>query len=325
MWRGATCVHIWPFDDSRNRQIKDMGNRGYIFRGTVMVALLCCATAAFARLPHKRMGLQFYSIRDTLGTSAQYQKNHDAIFRQLKEWGFTFVEAGDGSGYGLTPEEFRSDLKRYGLESIGGHLVRVLTDEELASGDFTAALDWWQQRIDTHRRAGCRYLIMSWAPVPKNIKDADVWCQYLNAIGQLCHKGGLGFGYHTHFQEYQKVDDHVWVDYMMRHVKPENMFWQMDVYWCVYAQESPVYWFRRFPGRFHVLHIKDKHEIGYSGMLGFDAIFRNADVCGLQEIILEIENTDGTISSMEAVRRSAEYIRRADFVKKSYGGYNYIK
>lgn len=289
------------------------------------MTLLCYCPSAVAKLPRKQMGLQLYSIRDTLGTAEQYQKHHEAIFRQLHEWGFTCVEAGDGSGYGLTPEAFRADLKRWGLESIGGHLVRVLTDEELVSKDLTAALDWWRQRIDSHRRAGCRYLIMSWAPVPKSLEDADTWCRYLNAIGQLCHSEGLGFGYHTHFQEYQKVGDQVWADYMMRHVEPENMFWQMDVYWCVYAQESPVYWFRRFPGRFKVLHIKDKHEIGYSGMMGFDAIFCNADICGLQEIILEIENTDGTITSMEAVRRSAEYIRSAHFVRKSYGGYNINK
>ena len=289
------------------------------------MTLLCYCPSAVAKLPRKQMGLQLYSIRDTLGTAEQYQKHHEAIFRQLHEWGFTCVEAGDGSGYGLTPEAFRADLKRWGLESIGGHLVRVLTDEELVSKDLTAALDWWRHRIDSHRRAGCRYLIMSWAPVPNSLEDADTWCRYLNAIGQLCHSEGLGFGYHTHFQEYQKVGDQVWADYMMRHVEPENMFWQMDVYWCVYAQESPVYWFRRFPGRFKVLHIKDKHEIGYSGMMGFDAIFCNADICGLQEIILEIENTDGTITSMEAVRRSAEYIRSAHFVRKSYGGYNINK
>jgi len=291
--------------------------------GIVVLFLLYCCPAAQGKLPRKQMGLQLYSIRDTLSSAEQYQKYHEDIFRQLHEWGFTCVEAGDGSGFGITPEEFQADLKRWKLESIGGHLTRVLTDEELASGNLMAALDWWQQRIDTHRRAGCRYLIMSWAPVPKNLKDADTWCRYLNSIGEICHRAGLGFGYHTHFQEYQKVEDQVWVDYMMRHVKPENMFWQMDVYWCVYARESPVYWFKRFPGRFPVLHIKDKHEVGYSGMLGFDAIFRNTDLCGLQEIILEIENTDGSITSMEAVRRSAEYIRGSDFVKKSYGGYQF--
>ena len=290
--------------------------------GIVLLACLLCSPAAQGKLPRKQMGLQFYSLRDTLGTPEQYRNHHDAIFRQLSEWGFTCVEAGDGSGYGIAPEQFRADLARYGLQSIGGHLVRVLTDDELASGDLTQAIEWWQQRIDSHRRAGCRYLVMSWAPVPKSLKDADTWCRYLNAVGELCRRGGMGFGYHTHFQEYEWVEGQQWVDYMMRHVSPENMFWQMDVYWCVYARESPVGWFKRFPGRCHVLHIKDKHDIGASGMMGFDAIFGHAEPCGLQEIILEIENTDGTMSSMEAVRRSAEYIRRAKFVKKTYGGYH---
>ena len=67
-----------------------------------------------------------------------------------------------------------------------------------------------------------------------------------------------------------------------------------------------------------MLHIKDLYELGQSGMLGFDAIFQNAGLCGLENYIVELEGTDGTISIMEGVRRSAEYLNNAKFVKKSY-------
>lgn len=48
-------------------------------------------------------------------------------------------------------------------------------------------------------------------------------------------------------------------------------------------------YFNKYPGRFTVLHIKDDKEIGDSGMVGFDAIFRNAKVAGVKHIVAEIE------------------------------------
>jgi sugar phosphate isomerase/epimerase len=36
----------------------------------------------------------------------------------------------------------------------------------------------------------------------------------------------------------------------------------MDVYWAVYGNASPAEYFNKYPGRWKVLHIKDKKEIG---------------------------------------------------------------
>ena len=44
----------------------------------------------------------------------------------------------------------------------------------------------------------------------------------------------------------------------------------------VMGKASPVDYFKKYPGRFRLLHIKDRREIGQSGMVGFDAIFANA-------------------------------------------------
>ena len=67
------------------------------------------------------------------------------------------------------------------------------------------------------------------------------------------------------------------LDYMLQHTNPEYVFFQMDVYWVVRGQNSPVDYFNKYPGRFTMLHIKDHREIGQSGMVGYDAIFKNTD------------------------------------------------
>ena len=65
----------------------------------------------------------------------------------------------------------------------------------------------------------------------------------------------------------------------------------MDVYWTVMGKASPVDYFKKYPGRFRLLHIKDRREIGQSGMVGFDAIFANAREAGVENIIVEMEGS----------------------------------
>ena len=65
-----------------------------------------------------------------------------------------------------------------------------------------------------------------------------------------------------------------------------GMLYEMDVYWATYGHAAPVDYFKKYPGRFKLLHIKDLREIGQSGMVGFDAIFNNADTAGVDSASL---------------------------------------
>lgn len=75
--------------------------------------------------------------------------------------------------------------------------------------------------------------------------------------------------------------------------------------------------FSNYPGRWKVLHIKDKKEIGQSGLVGFDAIFNNCSGSGMTEYIIEIENCPGE-TALDALRKSADYLKAAPFVKAEY-------
>jgi len=273
--------------------------------------------------PKKEMALQLYSIREVIGSPENYAKNHVEVFQKLFSWGYTAVEAasydqGRGTFYGVSPQQFKADCEAAGLKPLSSHATRGLNAEELKNHDFTEALRWWEKAIADHKAAGMQYIVTPGWGTPKTLAEAQTLCDYANAIGQKCRAAGLLYGYHTHSHEFQKVEGTPWVDYMMQHIAPENMFWQMDTYWCVMAQQSPVQYFKKYPGRFAMLHIKDHYELGQSGMLGFDAIFNSADTAGLQDYVVEMEGTDGSIDIMEGVRRCAEYINNAKFVRKSY-------
>ena len=292
-------------------------------RSAALLLLLLMPGLCMAKLPKKEMALQLYSIREVIGSNENYAKNHVEVFQKLAAWGYTAIEAasydqGKGTFYGVTPEQFRADCEAAGLKCLSSHATRGLNGDELKNHDFTEALRWWDKAIADHKAAGMTYIVTPGWGVPKTLQEAQTMCDYANAIGQKCRAAGLRYGYHTHSHEYQKVEGTPWIDYMMQHIAPENMFWQMDTYWCVMGQQSPVQYFKKYPGRFTMLHIKDLDELGQSGMQGFDAIFSNAATAGLCDYVVEMEGTDGTIDIMEGVRRCAEYLRASKFVKKSY-------
>lgn len=273
--------------------------------------------------PKKNIAIQLYSVRSLIGgdvTQADKYKKYTDVLKNLGQMGYTAVEAanyGDGKFYGRTPQEFKKDVEAAGMRVLSSHCTKALSAEELASGDFTESLKWWDQCIAAHKAAGMTYIVTPSLVVPKTVKDLQTYCDYYNEIGKRCKANGLKYGYHNHSHEYQKVEDKVlMMDYMIENTKPEYVFYEMDVYWVVMSKNSPVDYFNKYPGRFTVLHIKDHREIGQSGMVGFDAIFKNAQTAGVKDIVVEVERYSTGVE--ESVKASLDYLIHESFVPSTY-------
>ena len=268
----------------------------------------------------KEIGVQLYSIRDVIGNPEAYARNHEEAFKALAHMGYTSVEAAcysDGKLYGVDPEQYKADLEAAGLKSLSTHIGRNLSDEELASGDFTESMKWWDLAIAAHKAAGCKYVVCPSFAVPQTLAGLKTYCDYFNAIGAKCKENGMLFGYHNHSHEFNKVEDKVIYDFMLENTNPDSVFFEMDVYWAVMGHAAPVEYFKKYPGRFTMLHIKDYRELGESGMVGFDAIFNNAGLAGMKDFIVEIEAfTKGDWK--ESMKACADYLLKSDFVKATY-------
>lgn len=257
-------------------------------------------------------GVQLYSVRELIGDAEKYAANHEQVLSQLAAMGYKSVEAANydnGLFYGVTPEQFKADVEAAGLVALSSHTNRGLSDEEAASGDFTEALAWWDQAIAAHKAAGLKYIVVPWMSETETLAELKVRCDYLNAIGKKCAENGILFGYHNHSHEYKEIEGVTMLDYMLENTDPECVFFQMDVYWTVYGRKAPVEYFQKYPGRFKMLHIKDHYEVGQSGMVGFDAIFRNIETAGAKDFIVEMEGSSvGDI--METCRISIDYLTK---------------
>ena len=291
----------------------------------VAAALTACAPAQKANeeAPDKDMCIQLYSLREVIGDSARYAENHDSVFNRLSEMGYKSVETANYVNrkfYGVTPEQFKADCEAAGLTALSSHATRVLTPEEISAHDFTEAMKWWDDAIADHKAAGMTYIVTPWSSMPNNIEEAQTLCDYHNAIGEKCREAGLKYGYHTHSMEFDKIPgtETVWMDYLVENTAPENMFWQLDTYLAVKAGASPVEYIKKYPGRIVMLHVKDKYELGQSGMVNFEPIFLAAEASGMKNYVVEQEGTDGTHSVVDAAGMNADYLRHADFVKAKY-------
>lgn len=282
---------------------------------SVIIAAVSCSKA----VPQKEIGLQLYSVRDLVGSDELYAANHESVFQAIKEMGYSYVESAiyeDRKFHGASPEQFKADVEAAGLKFRASHVSHDLTDAQIATGDFSGTLPWWKDAIEDHKAAGVEYMIMAntYTPEDDYPQTAKVLAEYLNTIGAMVREAGMQFGYHNHDTEFDKIQGVRFYDYINRNTDPENLFMEMDVYWITHANASPVRYFNRYPGRFKMIHARDESEIGKSGLVGYDAIFRNAELAGIKDVVVELGG--GSYDDiLRSCRESAEYIQNTDFIK----------
>ncbi|MDO5666075.1 MAG: sugar phosphate isomerase/epimerase [Bacteroidia bacterium] len=260
----------------------------------------------------KDIYLQLYSLRDDI------KSDYAGTIAKVAEMGYTGIEAAgynDGKFYGMTPVDFKKSIEDAGLEVLSSHAGRPLA-EKPAETNWDETWAWWDTTIQAHKDAGMKYLVVAWIPTPKTLVELQAYCDYFNQIGEKCNAAGIRFGYHNHNFEFKETEGELMYDYMLKNTDPAKVFFQMDVYWTVMGQKAPVDYFNEYPGRFEILHIKDSKELGESGMVGFDAIYKNAEKAGAKYMVVEVERYTGT--PFQGVKESYDYLNNAAFVKDSY-------
>ena len=256
----------------------------------------------------KDIGIQLYSVRDDM-------KNDPAgTIAKLGAMGFTFVEAADysdGLFYGMTPAGFNKLLEANGMVFLSSHKGHNLPD----STNWDKTMAWWSKCIDDHAAAGVKYIVQPSMDQKGygSLEDLKRYCDYFNAIGEMCNAKGIRFGYHNHMHEFEVVDGETRYDYMLQNTDPKKVMFQMDLYWIQKGGKSALEYFEKYPGRFELWHVKDETELGgEDGVMDFKPIFGAAKQAGMQHIIIEVERYN--YSPIESVQKSLEFLQAADYV-----------
>ena len=99
---------------------------------------------------------------------------------------------------------------------------------------------------------------------------------------------------------------------MLELTDPGKVMFQLDLYWAVVGEKNPVDYFNQYPGRFEVWHIKDKEELGASGMMDFESMFAEREKSGAEYGVVEVERYN--FEPLESCERSLQFLLDADYV-----------
>ncbi|SFC06892.1 Sugar phosphate isomerase/epimerase [Algibacter lectus] len=250
---------------------------------------------------NKNIGIQLVSVHDDM------LKNPEKTLIQLGRMGYSYVETfvyREGGFYGYTPEAFKAVVKKAGMRFLGSMTFFDPADKN----DDVAIKFWWNKAIQDHKKAGVEYLSTSNIKIKsiKTIKELQDYCNYYNKIGKLCKDNDLKFIFHNHADEFLMVEGIRVYDYFLQNTNPEYVFFQSDIYWMHVAGVNPVHYFETYPNRFISWHVKDYKELGESGKIDFEDIFKYQKISGVQYILSEVE--DYSFPPLFSVGLAWEYI-----------------
>jgi sugar phosphate isomerase/epimerase len=256
----------------------------------------------------KNIGLQLYSIRDSIN------RDVPAAIKKVADMGYTFVEPAsyrDGKFYNMDPAAFKALCEKNGMPVLSSHTSHELPAPE----DYEETMAWWDQCIDAHVAVGAKYIVQPsmGRSAYQSIANLKKWCDYFNEVGAKCNAKGIRFGYHNHDREFSTVHgDTVMYDFMLQNTDPSKVMFQLDLYWCVVGGKNPVDYFKKYPGRFELWHIKDEKEIGASGMMDFKSIWAAKEISGMQYGIVEVERYD--FDQFTSCKKSIDFLNAAEYV-----------
>ena len=288
---------------------KGMMVRFFVFSAMavfVLQGLFSCQPATLKA--EKFIGLQLYSLRDAMKTDVA------GTVAKVGEMGYKFVETagyGDGKFYGMDPVAFKELCETNGLQFLGSHTGQDVPD----SANWETTMAWWDACIDAHLAAGVKWIVQPWMGKVgyESLDGLKKYCEYFNAVGEKCNAKGIRFGYHNHANEFTtELEGKPVYDWMLELTNPENVMFQLDLYWIVEGGKNPVDYFKAYPGRFELWHVKDKAEVGASGNMDFESMFAAKELSGVEYGIVEVEeyNFDPIVSC----QKSLEWLNATDYI-----------
>jgi sugar phosphate isomerase/epimerase len=264
------------------------------------------------------VGIQLYAVREELRADPQ------RTLHAIREIGFGEVETAGLAG--LSAAAFRALLDDAGLKCPSAHL-------QFDRADFGPAFEQAHALGVQYAASGSlRDLVASAATTRQqsaalppsggmSLEEAHRTAELANRIGEQARRAGLRYIYHNHDFEFAPQTAGIGYDVLLRETDPALVQFEIDCGWMTLGGRDPREYFKRHPGRFPLIHVKDfvrqpQHagaragaELGH-GMIDYAPIFAAAEQAGLKHYFAEQEGPFAHLSQLEAARQAYDYLRR---------------
>ena len=257
------------------------------------------------------VGLQLYSIRDAMAADVKgtLKKVSDMGYKNMELAGYS-----NGKFYGFSPAEFKKIITDLGLVSLSSHAAVESKGITVESAKLMA---------DAHAALGVKYCIQPWVndedrTIEKYKKMIGDW----NKVGKIMKGVGIQFGYHNHNFEFTNVNGVVpYYDIFMPEMDKDLITMELDLFWATKAGQDPVAMFKKYHGRFQLLHFKDMHtkqapfytvikddicSVG-EGVIDFKKIWAAKEVAGAKYLFVEDDN-QGNGKPFEGIETSIKNV-----------------
>ena len=285
-----------------------MTNRRNFLRTSVALAAATMISPTFAFAPEKKViGLQLYTVRDKIKLDLK------STLEKVAKIGYNSDEAAgynvaEGTFYGMTPKAFAEFLNGLGMP--------------LTSSHTTFELDTAEKVIADAASTGAKYIIYPFL-ADKFRTNLDGWkatAEKFNKMGEIAKKNGIQFGYHNHAFEFEKMEDQIPYDLLLSQTDPSLVTFEMDLYWVTKGGYNPVDYFKKYPGRFQLWHVKDMTKtddmffapVG-SGRIDFSGIFAEKKTAGMKNFFVE-QDSFKDMDAFDSIEMSFKYLSQAKFL-----------
>ncbi len=252
----------------------------------------------FAEQKIKQFGIQLWTVKEDLAVNAK------ETLKQIASYGYKQIESFEGKQgifWGMKNTEFKSYMDELGMKIISSH-CETKTDFERKAAEAAAI--------------GMKYLICPYKGPQKSIDDFKRFADEFNKNGETCKKNGIRFAYHNHDYSWKQLDGQIPQEVMMDNTDKDLVDFEMDIYWVVAAGVDPQVYFKKYPNRFRLCHVKDlgKTAIGSEsvhlgkGTIDFHSILKTGKENGLEYYIVEQEAFTNT-TPLASAKVDADYLK----------------
>ena len=261
------------------------------------------------------IGLQLYTVRSEL------EKDFERTIAKVASVGYKEVEFA--GYYGHSPAEVSGILKAHRLSGVSAHF------------SYASLNDTWPKIVEAAQIIGLRYLVI--VTIDAGLRtQPGIWqraSELLNRAGEVSRSADIQLAYHNHLFEFAHEGTAKRpYEILLESTDLALVSMEMDLCWITAAREDPVDYFRRYPGRFPLVHVKDltklpppQSQIGAvasreavlpdladvgQGIIDWPSLLSRSRAAGVKHFIIE---HDVPRVPFDSITRSFRYVSKLRF------------
>jgi sugar phosphate isomerase/epimerase len=261
------------------------------------------ASAFFANAGEHPIGLQLYTLFNVIDADVK------GNLKKVADIGYKEVESAFSKlpgYYGMKPKEFAALCGELGLAWKSHHVLgapfKMPKGMKMPAGPDGKPMtlpahmrnlkDDMQQLVDEAAEGGIPYMVCANIPTG-TLDEIKSSVEILNKTGEACKKARIQLCYHNHDMEFKDVEGQIPYHLLLSGTQADLVKMELDLAWATKAGVDPVELFKKHPGRFPLLHVKDISKdfttlepVG-DGVVDFKRIFANTKIAGVKHYFVE--------------------------------------